>query len=65
MHEPLLSASPGRGAREAAAKQLGEIQRMHPQELPALLFRIHVLLKSASWDTRHGICALDLSDDGL
>lgn len=38
--------------RKAAAQQLGEVQRLHPHELPLLLRKIFVHLKSTSWDTR-------------
>ncbi|XP_067042900.1 TATA-binding protein-associated factor 172-like [Acropora muricata] len=38
--------------RKAAAQQLGEVQKLHPHELPNLLNRVHVFLKSSSWDTR-------------
>ncbi|XP_030750463.1 TATA-binding protein-associated factor 172-like [Sitophilus oryzae] len=38
--------------RSAAAKQLGEVQRLHPHELNTLLFRTASYLRSPSWDTR-------------
>ncbi|XP_048575409.1 TATA-binding protein-associated factor 172 isoform X2 [Nematostella vectensis] len=38
--------------RKAAAKQLGEVQKLHPHELPNLLSRVHTFLKSGNWDTR-------------
>lgn len=38
--------------RKAAAKQLGEVQKLHPHELPNLLNRVLVYLKSKNWDTR-------------
>ncbi|XP_068672856.1 TATA-binding protein-associated factor 172-like [Montipora foliosa] len=38
--------------RKAAAQQLGEVQKLHPHELQNLLNRVHVFLKSSSWDTR-------------
>ncbi|KAM7432717.1 btaf1 RNA polymerase II [Porites harrisoni] len=38
--------------RKAAAQQLGEVQKLHPHELHNLLSRVHVFLKSSSWDTR-------------
>ncbi|KAL9957258.1 hypothetical protein ACROYT_G038872 [Oculina patagonica] len=38
--------------RKAAAQQLGEVQKLHPHELQNLLSRVHVFLKSNSWDTR-------------
>ncbi|XP_031555940.1 TATA-binding protein-associated factor 172-like [Actinia tenebrosa] len=38
--------------RKAAATQLGEVQKLHPHELPNLLARVHTFLKSDNWDTR-------------
>lgn len=38
--------------RSAAAKQLGEVQRLHPHELSTLLTRTSTYLRSPSWDTR-------------
>lgn len=38
--------------RKAAAQQLGEVQRLHPHELPLLLKKVFTHLKSPSWDTR-------------
>ena len=38
--------------RGAAAQQLGEVVRSHPQELSSLLGRVHGLLTSKSWDVR-------------
>lgn len=38
--------------RSAAAKQLGEVQRLHPHELNTLLNRTATYLKSSSWETR-------------
>lgn len=38
--------------RGAAAQQLGEVVRLHPQELSALLNRLHGLLLHKSWDVR-------------
>ncbi|MPC08117.1 TATA-binding protein-associated factor 172 [Portunus trituberculatus] len=38
--------------RGAAAQQLGEVVRLHPQELSSLLGRVHSLLTSKSWDVR-------------
>eukprot|EP00842_Homolaphlyctis_polyrhiza_P000657 jgi/Hompol1/1592/HPOL_002723-RA len=35
-----------------AARQLGDVQRQHPDELYALLARILVHIRSRSWDTR-------------
>ena len=38
--------------RRAAAKQIGEVQRLHPHELHNLLSRLIVFIHSNSWDTR-------------
>lgn len=38
--------------RKAAAKQIGEVQRLHPHELHNLLNRLIVYIHSNSWDTR-------------
>lgn len=38
--------------RKAAAKQIGEVQRLHPHELHNLLNRLIAYLHSNNWDTR-------------
>lgn len=38
--------------RRAAAKQIGEVQKLHPHELHNLLNRLIVYLHSSSWETR-------------
>lgn len=38
--------------RKAAAKQIGEVQRLHPHELHNLLSRLIVYIHSSNWDTR-------------
>ena len=38
--------------RKAAATQLGEIQKLHPNEFDTLLVRLKKYLYSNSWDTR-------------
>ncbi|XP_046389697.1 TATA-binding protein-associated factor 172 [Ischnura elegans] len=38
--------------RRAAARQLGEVQRLHPHELHNLLRRISAYIHSSSWETR-------------
>lgn len=48
----LLDTGSSAVTRKAAAQQLGEVQRLHPHELPQLLKKIFVYLKSPSWDTR-------------
>lgn len=48
----LLDTGSSAVTRKAAAQQLGEVQRLHPHELPLLLKKIFVYLKSPSWDTR-------------
>ncbi|KAF7266582.1 hypothetical protein GWI33_020089 [Rhynchophorus ferrugineus] len=48
----LLETGSSSVTRSAAAKQLGEVQRLHPHELNTLLFRTAGYLRSPSWDTR-------------
>lgn len=48
----LLESGTSHVTRKAAAKQLGEVQRLHPHELHSLLARIKTYLHSTSWDTR-------------
>lgn len=48
----LLESGSSNVTRKAAAKQLGEVQRLHPHELHSLLTRIKTYLHSSSWDTR-------------
>lgn len=38
--------------RSAAAKQLGEVQKLHPHELNTLLTRVSNYLRSSNWETR-------------
>lgn len=38
--------------RKSAAAQIGEVVKLHPAELDKLLARIHVYLRSKSWETR-------------
>ncbi|XP_022080347.1 TATA-binding protein-associated factor 172-like isoform X2 [Acanthaster planci] len=38
--------------RQAAAQQLGEVQKLHPHELHNLLAKIHFYLRSSTWETR-------------
>ncbi|XP_072029618.1 TATA-binding protein-associated factor 172-like [Amphiura filiformis] len=38
--------------RRAAAQQLGDVQKLHPHELPILLAKVHAYLRYSSWDTR-------------
>ena len=49
----LLSTSSSPSTRHLAAKQLGQVQRLHPHELHSLLARIHPILRSKSWDARY------------
>ena len=46
----LLSSSSSSGA--LAAKQLGEIQHAHPDQLLTLISRLHPLFRSDQWETR-------------
>lgn len=48
----LLESGSTPGTRKAAATQLGEVQRLHPHELPFILSRVHKCLRSTSWETR-------------
>ncbi|XP_013387297.1 TATA-binding protein-associated factor 172-like [Lingula anatina] len=38
--------------RKSAAEQLGEVQRLHPHELQNLLTKVHMYLRSPTWETR-------------
>lgn len=44
-------------ARSAAARQLGEIQRQHPEQLHTLLQRVLGYLFSTTWETRRAAAA--------
>lgn len=48
----LLDTGSSAVTRSAAAKQLGEVQRLHPHELNTLLNRTAVYLRSTCWETR-------------
>ncbi|KAJ0177413.1 hypothetical protein K1T71_007422 [Dendrolimus kikuchii] len=48
----LLEAGAGPATRRAAARQLGEVQKAHPEELHRLLGRLMKLLRSPAWETR-------------
>ncbi|XP_037813785.1 TATA-binding protein-associated factor 172 [Lucilia sericata] len=48
----LLESGSSAVTRRAAAKQIGEIQKLYPHELHALLNRLIGYLHSSSWDTR-------------
>ena len=48
----LLDTGSSSVTRKAAAQQLGQVQRLHPHELPLLLKKVFPYLKSSSWDTR-------------
>lgn len=48
----LLETGSSAATRSAAAKQLGEVQKLHPHELNTLLSRVATYLKSSSWETR-------------
>ncbi|KAL3274370.1 hypothetical protein HHI36_015768 [Cryptolaemus montrouzieri] len=48
----LLETGTSAVTRSAAAKQLGEVQRLHPHELNTLLTRTAKFLKSNNWETR-------------
>ncbi|XP_037942642.1 TATA-binding protein-associated factor 172-like [Teleopsis dalmanni] len=48
----LLESGSSAVTRRAAAKQIGEVQKLYPHELHALLNRLIGYLHSSSWDTR-------------
>lgn len=48
----LLESGSSVVTRRAAAKQIGEVQRLHPHELHNLLNRLIVYIHSNSWETR-------------
>ncbi|XP_075973865.1 histone acetyltransferase 1 [Anticarsia gemmatalis] len=48
----LLEAGAGPATRRAAARQLGEVQKAHPEELHKLLGRLMTHLRSPAWETR-------------
>ncbi|KAJ1340482.1 hypothetical protein BSLG_004929 [Batrachochytrium salamandrivorans] len=48
----LLDTGSTASVRSTAAKQLGQVQKQHPDDLYHLLSRILVHLRSKSWDTR-------------
>ncbi|XP_067006130.2 TATA-binding protein-associated factor 172 [Anabrus simplex] len=48
----LLETGSSAVTRKAAARQLGEVQRLHPHELHHLLARITTYLHSPAWETR-------------
>ena len=48
----LLETGSSAATRRAAARQLGEVQRARPTDLPRLLARLARALRSACWDTR-------------
>ncbi|XP_067645807.1 TATA-binding protein-associated factor 172 [Eurosta solidaginis] len=48
----LLESGTSAITRRAAAKQIGEVQKLYPHELHALLNRLIGYLHSTSWDTR-------------
>ncbi|XP_026728975.1 TATA-binding protein-associated factor 172 [Trichoplusia ni] len=48
----LLEAGAGPATRRAAARQLGEVQKAHPEELHRLLARLMTHLRSTAWETR-------------
>uniref|UniRef100_A0A1B0CNY4 Mot1 central domain-containing protein n=1 Tax=Lutzomyia longipalpis TaxID=7200 RepID=A0A1B0CNY4_LUTLO len=48
----LLESGSSAVTRRTAAKQIGEVQRLHPHELHNLLNRVIVYMNNTSWDTR-------------
>lgn len=58
----LLETGSSPVTRSAAARQLGEVQKLHPHELNTLLTRLATYLKSSIWETRvaasEAVCAI-------
>jgi TATA-binding protein-associated factor len=48
----LLESGSSAVTRRAAAKQIGEVQRLHPHELHNLLDRLIMYIHSTNWETR-------------
>lgn len=48
----LLETGSSAVTRTAAARQLGEVQKLHPHELNTLLTRLITYVKSTTWETR-------------
>lgn len=48
----LLESGSTQVTRRAAAKQIGEVQKLHPHELHNLLNRLIVFIQSNNWETR-------------
>lgn len=48
----LLESGSSAVTRKAAAKQIGEVQKLHPHELHNLLSRLIVYIHSQNWETR-------------
>lgn len=48
----LLESGSSAVTRRAAAKQIGEVQKLHPHELHNLLSRLIVFIHSSNWETR-------------
>lgn len=48
----LLETGSTQATRFTAARQIGEIARLHPQDLSSLLHKVSQYLRSKNWDTR-------------
>jgi len=48
----LLECGTSDATRKAAAKQIVEITKSHPQQLPSVIRKVHQYLYSKGWDTR-------------
>ena len=48
----LLESGGSNVTRNAAARQLGEIVKLHPDDVNALISRLHSYITSKSWETR-------------
>ncbi|MEW5306068.1 MAG: hypothetical protein WDW36_008565 [Sanguina aurantia] len=48
----LLDVGSDEGTRKAAAQQITDIARNHPEQLPAILRKVHGFLYNPTWETR-------------
>ena len=51
----LLDTGSSAATRKVAAEQVGEIVKLHPQDLQKLLCRLHTMLRSSSPHTRTAV----------
>jgi len=48
----LLASTGSAGTRQLAARQLGQLAKTRPEELPVLLEKLHPYLRHSQWETR-------------